>query len=85
MSAPLAHLLISFLNVLVWIIIARALLSWFVRDPSNPLMRLLSTLTDPMMQPFRKYLTFGMMDLTPIAFILALNGLMSVIGSSVVP
>ena len=66
LSPQLASLLIQFLNVVMYVIIARALLSWFIHDPNNPLMKLLATLTDPFMAPLSKFLTFGGLDLSPM-------------------
>ncbi len=79
MPQEFGMLLVSFLILLRWVIIARAILSWFVRDPNNPLVRILGTLTDPLLKPFQKYLTFGMMDVTPLVAILVLYALQIVI------
>ena len=83
MSPQTGMLLISFLRLLTWVIIARALLSWVVRDPNNPLVKMVGTITDPILKPFRKYLTIGMMDLTPMVAILVLIALQSVIARSI--
>lgn len=81
MSHDFGMLLITFLRLLAWVIIAKAILSWFIRDQENPLMKVLGTLTDPILKPFRKYLTIGMMDLTPLAAILLIHLLIAVIAS----
>ncbi|MBI4846573.1 MAG: YggT family protein [Candidatus Omnitrophica bacterium] len=44
------------LNLFYWLIIARALLSWFINDPFNPLMLFLRRFTDPVLEPFSKVL-----------------------------
>lgn len=79
MSPALAQLISMILNVAMWIVIARVLLSWVVRDPSNPIMRFLSTLTDPILRPLRPYLTIGMIDLSPIVLIFALQALQGLV------
>ena len=64
------------LEVLKWIILARVLLSWLpvagIRvDPSNPLIRVLHQITDPILRPLSRISRIGMMDLSPlIAFFL---------------
>jgi YggT family protein len=75
MSPDAGMLIITFLRLLSWVIIARALLSWFVRDPKNPLVRILGTLTDPFLKPLAKYLTIGGIDISPMVAILGLYAL----------
>jgi len=64
------------LEVLKWVILARVLLSWLpvagIRvDPSNPLIRVLHQITDPILRPLSRFSRIGMMDLSPlIAFFL---------------
>ena len=59
-------------------ILARVLLSWLpmagVRiDPYHPLIRLLYQITDPILDPIRRFATFGMMDLSPIVALILLE------------
>ena len=71
--------LFQFLNLLITVltvaILIRALLSWIPNlDPSNPLVRLLNQITDPILQPARRLIPpVGGMDLSPIVVILALQ------------
>ena len=65
-------------QVLWWAILIRVLLSWLpmanVRiDPYNPAIRLLFSITDPILEPLRKYTTVGMIDLSPIVALLGLE------------
>lgn len=65
-------------QVLWWAILIRVLLSWLpmanVRiDPYNPAVRLLFSITDPILEPLRKYTTVGMIDLSPIVALLGLD------------
>jgi YggT family protein len=65
-------------QVLWWAILIRVLLSWLpmanVRiDPYNPAIRLLFSITDPILEPLRKYTTVGMIDLSPIVALLGLD------------
>ena len=61
-------------NALIFAIIARALLSWVNLGPSNPLVRILNDVTEPILAPLRRVVpTIGMIDITPIAAILLLQ------------
>ena len=70
--------LIQFINllfqVLIFAIVARALLSWFNLRPDHPLVRILFDLTEPILNPLRRVIpTIGMLDITPIAAIILLQ------------
>ena len=41
------------MDVLIWLLIAAALLSWFPIDPRNRWIRLLHSITDPILHPIR--------------------------------
>lgn len=61
-----------------WAILIRVLLSWLpmagIRiDPYNPIIQFLFQVTDPILEPLRKYTTVGMIDLSPIVALLALG------------
>ncbi len=61
------------LDVLLYAIIIRVILSWVNPDPYNPMIRLLDTLTDPVMDPVRRRLPpIGGLDLSPIAVTIGL-------------
>jgi len=42
------------LNIYMWVIIIRALLSWVNPDPYNPIVQVLARLTEPVLRPIRK-------------------------------
>ena len=69
----------QFLNLLLTVltvaILIRALLTWIPNlDPSNPLVRLLNQITDPLLQPARRLIPpMGGMDLSPIVVIVVLQ------------
>jgi len=42
------------LNVYMWVIIIRALISWVNPDPYNPIVQILTKLTEPVLRPIRK-------------------------------
>jgi YggT family protein len=61
-------------QVLTWAIIIRALISWFNLPPSNPIVSLLASITDPILVPLRRVVpTIGVIDITPIVAIILLN------------
>jgi YggT family protein len=55
----------------MWVIIARALISWVNPDPWNPIVQFLQRLTEPVLYPIRRRLGFAMgIDLSPIIALL---------------
>jgi YggT family protein len=62
------------LTAYMWIIIARALLSWVNPDPYNPIVRFLYNITEPVLGWVRRRvpLIFGGLDLSPILVLLAI-------------
>ena len=70
----LARLLELVINIYIWVIIARALISWVSPDPYNPIVRFLYRVTEPVLRPVRyrmPSLAVGL-DLSPMVVILAL-------------
>jgi YggT family protein len=73
MNPYVADFTLAFLNILTWAIIARSLLTWFPIDQSSPLFQLLFRVTEPVIDPFRRVIpNMGMIDLSPLAAIIAL-------------
>jgi YggT family protein len=58
----------------MWIIIARAIISWVNPDPHNPIVRFLYRVTEPVLRPIRERLpTFQMgLDLSPVVVMIAI-------------
>jgi YggT family protein len=56
----------------MWIIIARAVLSWVSPDPYNPIVRFIYKVTEPAMYQVRSRLpvSFGGIDFAPVVVIL---------------
>lgn len=65
------------------ILLARVLLSWFPNvDRSNPVIRLLYDITEPVLRPVREMLPqTGMMDLSPLIVFLIIQVLMRLLSS----
>ncbi len=63
-------------NIYIFIIIARALISWVNPDPYNSIVRFLHSATDPVLYRLRRLLPFlqaGAFDLSPIVLLLLLS------------
>ena len=69
------------IQIYIFIVIARALVSWVNPDPYNPIVPFLYNVTEPVLQRIRKILPlqFGGVDLTPIALLIALSVLQQVV------
>jgi YggT family protein len=58
----------------MWIIIARALISWVNPDPWNPIVQFLDRATEPVLSPIRRWLGWRMgVDLSPLVAIVAIT------------
>jgi YggT family protein len=62
------------LNIYMWIVIARALISWVNPDPYNQIVQFLYRITEPVLALVRRWIPFrGMgIDISPIIVILAI-------------
>ena len=70
----LAAVLNLLLNAYMWILVARALISWVHPDPYNPIVQFLVAVTEPVLSPVRRLIplhTIGV-DISPIIVILAI-------------
>jgi len=64
----LATVLNIVLTLYMWIIIARAVLSWVSPDPYNPIVRVIYNITEPVLAQIRRRLpvSFSGIDFSPI-------------------
>jgi YggT family protein len=71
--AAVAKVLDIALTIFMWIIIARAILSWVSPDPYNPIVRFIHNVTEPVLHQIRRRipLSFGGFDFSPIIILLA--------------
>lgn len=69
----IARILDVVLVIFMWIVIARAILSWVSPDPYNPIVRFIHNITEPVLYQIRKRLpvNFGGIDFSPILVLLA--------------
>lgn len=83
--AAAAKVIYYVLNIYMWIIIARAVISWVNPDPYNPIVRFLTSATEPVLYPIRRRLpSLGGMDFSPILVILAIIFVQSFLVQSLV-
>jgi YggT family protein len=70
----IAKVLDVVLVMFMWIVIARAILSWVSPDPYNPIVRFIHKITEPVLHQIRKRLplNFGGIDFSPILVLLAI-------------
>ena len=68
----LAKIIDLALNVYIWIVIGRALISWVNPDPYNPIVTFLFRATEPVLAPIRRLIPIGGLgiDISPIVVIM---------------
>ena len=78
----IARVLDTLLSLYFWIVIIAALLSWVRPDPYNPIVRTLSSLTEPVLYRIRKHLPFTYisgLDLSPIVGLIVIQLIQSIV------
>lgn len=72
------YIVTLFLNVLIFAIFARSLLSWFPIDRNGFVFQILDAITEPILIPLRRVIPLiGMIDLTPLIAIVLLSVIIS--------
>ncbi|MDD5156974.1 YggT family protein [Sulfurimonas sp.] len=76
-------IILSLINIYIWLVIITALLSFVNPDPYNPIVQFLYRVTNPAYRLVRKYIktNFNGLDLAPMIIIIALQLLIVVINS----
>lgn len=69
MLAVIDFLLVAY----IWIIIIRAVVSWFNPNYGHPLMQFLLRITEPTLAPIRRHLPVRGIDFSPIIVIIAIE------------
>lgn len=79
-----AHVLGLVLWVYMWVVIARALISWVNPDPYNPIVRFLFNATEPVLYRLRRIMptVAGGIDLSPLIVLLGIYFLQAFLVSS---
>lgn len=80
----MAHVLGLVLWVYMWVIIARAVISWVNPDPYNPIVRFLYNATEPLLHRLRRTIptVAGGIDLSPLIVLLGIYFLQAFLVSS---
>ena len=73
----LAQLISVVLNIVFWLIFARALLSWVNPDPYNAIVQFLYRTTEPLLEPVRRFVPRMGLDFSPMIVILMIMFLQS--------
>ncbi len=71
----IAYVLSIALNVIMWVIIIRALLSWVNPDPNNQIVQLIYAVAEIFLAPVRRIIPFSLrfgLDLSPFIAILVI-------------
>jgi YggT family protein len=71
----LGGILITLINVYIWVVIIAALISFVNPDPYNPIVQFLHRVTEPAYKVVRKNIKtdFGGIDLAPLIIVIALQ------------
>jgi YggT family protein len=84
MGSALLFLIFSLIDLIVFVVIVNAILSWLIafdvlniRNPTvNRVLRMLDAITAPMLAPIRRFMpNLGGIDISPIILILLLQAL----------
>ena len=68
-----AYLVNIILDVMSFLIVVRAILSWFSPDPFNPLVQFLNKITEPILEPVRRLMPPMGFDISPIIVLIAFH------------
>jgi YggT family protein len=72
-AGGLVTVVFAILNIIKWLVIIAAVISWVNPDPRNPIVQFLYRTTEPLLRPFRKILPPGKtggIDFSPLLLIL---------------
>ncbi|HHW06584.1 MAG TPA: YggT family protein [Clostridia bacterium] len=73
MSYTLIQLVRVAFELLSWLIIARALLTWIPNVPYNSVVKFIHEVTDPVMIPIQRMLPYSLIPFSPIVAILVIQ------------
>jgi YggT family protein len=72
-AGAVMDVVLKILEIVQWLVIIAALVSWVSPDPRNPIVRFLYATTEPLFRPFRRLLPpsrTGGLDISPLIVIL---------------
>ncbi len=73
------YLVIKAIDIYIFVIIIRAILSWFSSNSNNSLYRFIIQLTEPLLFQIRRFLPKSRVDFSPLIAIILLSILQQVI------
>ena len=73
--------LVKLLQVYNWIILARVLASWIIRDPNNQIYHFLYSLTEPVLGRIRRIMPAMGLDFSPIIAYFLISMLIGILTS----
>ncbi|MCC7365525.1 MAG: YggT family protein [Dehalococcoidia bacterium] len=80
MNDQVAAIFILFLYVLIGLVVARSIITWFSVRPDNQFARFLFQATEPLIEPIRRFMPrVGMLDLSPMVLIVLLYIMIEVV------
>lgn len=69
----LISVVLLLIRVLIFVIFARAIITWFPIDRNGPIVRTLDAITEPVLEPLRRVIpAMGAVDISPMVAILLL-------------
>lgn len=79
----LGQILLSLINIYIWVVIINALLSFVNPDPYNPIVQFLYRITNPTYRFVRRYIPTNVngLDLAPLVVIIGLQVIVVVLDS----
>lgn len=75
------YLLVRVIQIYTYLIFARVIMSWIIRNPGNPIYHFLYEITEPLLAPIRNIMPSMGLDLSPIIAYMVLNLLARLIAS----
>jgi YggT family protein len=83
LNEDIAFVFSTFLNLLIFALIGRALLSWFPNAQNNQFGRMLHMITEPILEPIRRFMPrTGMMDFSTMVAIVVIYVMIMVINQA---
>ena len=79
-SHGIIAIITALINMYMWVVIVRVLISWINPDPYNPIVQFLRAVTDPAIEAVRRFVPNFLwstgLDFTPLILIVLLQVLM---------
>jgi YggT family protein len=67
-------LIVNLIDLYALVVLAAVVLSWVRPDPDNPFVRVIESLTEPVLAPIRQAIPpLGGLDLSPLVLLIALQ------------